>query len=309
MYGMFRICLLFLCTLSTFSSIAQDNLRSENKVVPIGLLTSSQQIALQYLDSLTLLEKSPLWPEIDPVLFVQNIRNSIENPASIYPGRQTNFCGYGAITYLMIQNDPLGYAETLLQLYQHGKALYGKVRFKPSKAVRKVAGKLRFKGVLDIRPAEQLWYLCLADHYKGYLNFFNRRYDPGDENAMWAATNFAKFNRMARQLLKQRIHSRGSDLFRPSLGKATNTYISEKLTEGTVLLYLNNRILHKKKIDRIKLEIPTHFIVLQKLYTENNVLTMQYWDYGGNTLIQMNPAFFRRLVFGISYYSGNNEHD
>ena len=34
----------------------------------------------------------------------------MEKPESIYPAGETNFCGYGAITYLVLQDDPLGYA-------------------------------------------------------------------------------------------------------------------------------------------------------------------------------------------------------
>ncbi|MFN8244881.1 MAG: hypothetical protein U0T56_00665 [Ferruginibacter sp.] len=271
-----------------------------DSVTTIPLLTSSRQDALQYLDSIGLIPASKHWPNIDPFQFILNLKLNVEKPESIYPGRETNFCGYGAITYLVLQDDPLGYARTLVRLYTDGQADYGSARFRPSKEIKPAAGKLRFKGVLDIRPAEQLWFLVLADHFKGYLNFFNRRYDPGDENSMWAAVNYAKFNRMARKLLHYQVKAYGSDLFRPSMHH-TDEFISKLTYDGVVVLYLNNRILHKKKLDKIKLAIPTHYVVLQNIHKDGNTLTMQYWDYGSKTQRQMTPSFFRKLVFGISY--------
>lgn len=231
-----------------------------------------------------------------------NVRLCVTDAAAVYPGRETNFCGYGAITYLLLQDDPLGFAKTMVDLFQNGEATYGQVRFKPSSRIKPAAGRLRFKGVLDIRPAEQVWFLVLADHFKGYLNIFNRRYDPGDENTMWAACNYAKFNRMARKLLHYQVKAYGSDLFRPSMHH-TDEFIQNLTYNGTVVLYLNNRVLHKKKLDKIKLAIPTHYVVLQHIHKEGNTLTMQYWDYGSRTQRQMTPSFFRKLVFGISYCS------
>lgn len=291
-------CIFFLAVTGLSSAqpsgiVPDDVTRSEHA-------TSKKQEALQYLDSVGLLPVSVLWPNLDPAKFLANVRLSVENPNTIYPGRETNFCGYGAITYLLLNDDPLGYARTMVSLYVEGKADLGTVKFRPSKRIMPATGRLRFKGVLDVRPAEQMWFLVLADHFKGYLNFFNRRYDPGDENTMWAAVNYAKFNRMARQLLHFRVKAYGSDLFRPSMHH-TDEFIKNLTYDGTVVLYLNNRVLHKKKLDRIKLAIPTHYVVLQGIQKEGNTLTMQYWDYGSKTQRQMSPSFFRKLVFGISY--------
>ncbi len=291
--------LFFLCWPVLFCnalSLNADSIRISNDTGA----TSTQREAIAFIDSITSLEKSDTWPSIKPDLFLKNLQQTIHDPAGIYPGRETNFCGYGALTYLMLQDDPLGYAKLLLKLYKEGKADFGKARFRPSAAIRLVAGRLRFKGVLDIRPAEQLWYLCLADHYKGYLNFFNRKYDPGDENTMWAAVNYAKFNRMVRQLLHYKVNARGSDLIRPSI-RNREDYINEKIKTGTVVLFLNNRILHKKKLEKIRVAVPTHFVIVQQLYKTDGVITMQYWDYGSKTLRQMTPYSFRKIIFGISY--------
>ena len=267
-----------------------------------GKVTSTQQQAIEYVEKISLLNPSPHWPNIKPGLFLKNLRTNIHNIVSIYPGKGTNFCGYGALTYLFLQDDPLGYATLLIQLYGEGKATFRNVTFDPSPAIKLEAGELKYKGLLDINPAEQMWYLTLADHYKGYLNFFNKTYDDGDENRFWASVNYAKFNRMTRELLNYNSKAKGADLMRPKVSSLYD-YISEKMKTGTVVLFINNRIVHKKDHIRIKLGVPTHFIVAEKISIENDVITFMYWDYGRKTQLQVSTDFFKRIVFGITWFT------
>ena len=267
-----------------------------------GKVTSTQQQAIEYVEKISLLNPSPHWPNIKPGLFLKNLRTNIHNIVSIYPGKGTNFCGYGALTYLFLQDDPLGYATLLIQLYGEGKATFRNVTFDPSPAIKLEAGELKYKGLLDINPAEQMWYLTLADHYKGYLNFFNKTYDDGDENRFWASVNYAKFNRMTRELLNYNSKAKGADLMRPKV-MSLYDYISEKMKTGTVVLFINNRIVHKKDHIRIKLGVPTHFIVAEKISIENDVITFMYWDYGRKTQLQVSTDFFKRIVFGITWFT------
>jgi len=268
----------------------------------IGAVTSTRQQAIDYVEKINGLSPSKHWPNIKPDLFLKNLKNNIYDPVSIYPGRSTNFCGYGALTYLFLQDDPLGYATLLMQLYTEGKATCRQVIFDPSPAIKKEAGDLKYKGPLDINPAEQMWYLCLADHYKGYLNFFNKKYDEGDENRFWASVNYAKFNRMTRELLHYNSKAIGADLMRPKLPDLYE-YISEKLKTGTVVLFINNRIVHKKDHIRIKLGVPTHFIVAEKISIQDDIITFVYWDYGRKTQLQVSTGFFKRIVFGITWFT------
>ncbi len=263
-------------------------------------VTSTQQQAIEFIDKINELGPSKSWPNIKPALFLQNLKTNIHKPISIYPGNGTNFCGYGALTYLLLLDDPLGYAKLLLQLYKEGKAELGDIHFNPSRAVKKAAGLFRYKGILDIHPAEQMWFLSLADHFKGYLNLFNRKYNPGDEDKFWASVNYAKFNRMVKKLLFYQVKARGADLSRPKVGDLYQ-YISKKMETGTVVLFINNRIVHKKNHVTIKLGVPTHFIVAEKISKEDKTITLVYWDYGGKTLLQLSPGFFKRIVFGITY--------
>jgi hypothetical protein len=273
---------------------------SGQQIDSLPRITSTRLQAMAYINKIPALEPSSHWPNIKPALFLQNIRSNIEQPIGIYPGSGTNFCGYGALTYLFLRDDPLGYAKLLMRLYLDGKATAGDVVFMPSQAVKNTAGMLKFKGILDIHPAEQMWFLTLAGHYKGYLNIFNRKYDPGDENRFWASCNYAKFNRMVRQLLHYKAEARGTDLIRPKIGDLYE-YVEERIKTGTVVLFINNRIVHKKNHVRIKLAVPTHFIVVEKISITDEVITLVYWDYGGKTLLQLSPAFFKRIVYGITY--------
>jgi hypothetical protein len=292
---------ILLCNLVFLLVSAVNASDTTQNLVPANV-TSTQQQALAYLAKIEILKSSPHWPNIKSALFLQNLKNNISKPLGIYPGKGTNFCGYGALTYLFLQDDPLGYAKLLVQLYQDGKATFGDSYFDPSDAVKQEAGQLKYKGLLDINPAEQMWYLTLADHFKGYLNIFNRNYDPGDENLFWASVNYAKFNRMVRKLLHYKSDARGADIVRPRVGDIYD-FICKKMISGTVVLFINNRIVHKKDHITIKLGVPTHFIVVEKISRENDLITLVYWDYGHKTLMQLSAAFLKRIVFGISTFT------
>ena len=49
------------------------------------------------------LQQSAYWPHITPAAFLKNIKNNVNSPIGIYAGKGTNFCGYGALTYLFLQ--------------------------------------------------------------------------------------------------------------------------------------------------------------------------------------------------------------
>ncbi len=262
---------------------------------------STKAQAIAYIEKITVLKPSKHWPNIKPDLFLSNLKSNIYHPLNIYEGSNTNFCGYAALSYLPLNFDPLGFVTFMVELYKNGEASIRKEKFVPSAAIHKVAGTLVFKGVLDIRPADQLWFLCLADHFKGYLNFFNNTFQPGDEDRFWASVNLSKFNRMIQSLYNYKIDAVGADLIRPQI-KDLYTYIREKfLLEGTVFLYLDNRYLTKKQHSNFWLTIPTHFITLLDIYKTGDLITIIYWDYGGKTLRQLTPEFLKKITFGILY--------
>ena len=261
--------------------------------------TSAHQQAIDFIDNIKSLPASTYWPHVKPDLFLTNLREDIHQPLSIYEGSNVNFCGYAALSYLPLHHNPLGYVKWMLELYNKGSATVGSVVMKPSAAVMQAAGTLKFKGVLDVRPADQLWFLSLADHFKGYVNFFNKRYDRGDENTFWASVNYAKFNHMVRALFNYKLQAKGYDLMHPRIDNLTE-YIQGKMTMGTVVLYINNAYLYKKQHNTLRPAIPTHYIILLNITQAGEVITITYWDYGFRSVRQVTPAFFKKIVFGIT---------
>ncbi len=264
---------------------------------------STQEQALAFLDSLQRLDSSKHWPNVDPRLFLFNLRVFATTPLRFYEGKGTNFCAYSALTYIPLNHDPLGFARFMVTLYTKGRARMGKVMIKPSAAVRKEAGLLKYKGALDVSPAGQIWFLSLADHFKGYLNFFNRGFDKGDENTLWASTNFAKFNRMLRRLFDLKVHAKGADLIRPWVSDIYG-YLTDRASKGPVFLYLNNRLLVKKRHVATRFGIPTHFVLLLDIYkSDDDKINIVYWDYGKKTLQQVDASLLRKIIFGITDYT------
>jgi hypothetical protein len=263
---------------------------------------STRQQALDFLDSVQRLDSSKYWPNADPALFLENLKLFATTPFKFYEGRGTNFCSYFALTYIPLTYDPLGFSRFMIELYQKGRARMGKVMLKPGAAVRKEAGLLKYKGPLDISPAGQIWFLTLADHFKGYVNIINLRFQDGDENTLWASTNFAKFNRMLRKLFPLKVHAKGADLIRPWVNDLP-AYLEKKLQDGPLFLYLNNRLLYKKTHVITRFGIPTHFVLLLNINRANkNKINITYWDYGKLTLQQVDEEFLRKIVFGITDY-------
>ena len=269
---------------------------------------STQKDAILFIEKIKQLESSAYWPNVKPELFLKNLKENIYTPLSLYEGSNTNFCGYAALSYFPLHDDPLGYAKFMLELFYKGKAKFGKVFIQPSSEILKAAGTLKFKGILDIRPADQVWFLCLADHFKGYVNFFNKHYDEGDENTFWASVNYAKFNRMVKKLFNYAVNTSGYDLMHPHINDLYG-YISNKMKTGTVVLYLNNAELYKKKHNTLRPATPTHYIILLGISRTEEMITMTYWDYGFRSLRQITPAFFKKIIFGISCCTKKLSHE
>ncbi|HEX6849402.1 MAG TPA: hypothetical protein VF144_20595 [Chitinophagaceae bacterium] len=261
-------------------------------------IISSKKDALEFLHKIDQTKENDQWPNIKPRLFYDNLRLNLEDHKSFYPGRSTNFCSYGALSYLVMENDPLGYVKFMNELYEKGEATFNNNHFKPSKEVMKAAGTLKFTGVLDIRHAEQMWFLVLADTFKGYLNFFNKKFHEGDENTFWAAANLSKYNRMVSEMCNTHVKAVGSDLIKPWV-KDVYGYLEKRIDSNIVSLYINNRIIHKKNHDKVKFSIPTHFIILRQIRREGNLVTLRYWDYGRETEMQIPVRTLKKIIFGI----------
>jgi hypothetical protein len=267
---------------------------------------SNRAQALELVHTTILPDSSGFWPNVRKTLFIANLEANLNYPLKIYQGSNTNFCGYAALSYLPLNFDPLAYTKFMLALYKDGEAKWNGIHFRPSKEIHQAAGTLRFKGILDIRPADQMWFLVLADHFRSYLNFFNRRFHPGSEDTFWAAVSYGKFNRMIRRLFGYHVQATGSDLIRPGFDdNELFDYLQANLARpGTTYLYVNNTYLHKKNHNKFKGSFPTHFIVLddiRRIPGETDLVDIIYWDYGGRTLRQVSLHFLKKITFGVTH--------
>lgn len=261
-----------------------------------------KQKALELLAIVDTTKTSQYWPNIKPAYFFSNIRQNILNPGIINQGNNTNFCSYAAITHLLIKYEPDSYTEMILSLYFTGRTkLYSSKIIKPSQKTRESAGLLNNNGQLNILHANQLWFLSMADEFKGYLNLFNNNYDTGDENTFWASTNYSKFNKMLREFGGYKVNAIGSDLLRP--WKSTENmyqYIVNMLDTGLVMLYLNNKLMYPHKFSGVSFPTPTHFVVLYELRKVNDMIEIKYWDYGLKTEQLITMKRFKKSIYGIS---------
>jgi hypothetical protein len=225
------------------------------------------------------------------------VRENILNPERICQGHYTNFCAYAALSVLLARENPVEYARSMVELYSTGETRVQGKRIRPGESIRRMAGTMQGKGLLNLNPADQLWFLALSDAYKGYLNI-DRNFHPGDENKAWAICNIGKFNRMASELGGFTITSYGTDLFRPS-GKNNAAFIREQVNKGTVVLYVNSRYLQPQKSPLFMLRAPTHYIILHDIREKDGIVELTYWDYGFKTIQQITPKQLREMTFGI----------
>ena len=277
-----------------FSQIVRDTTATSNIT-----LNADQVAALDILDHSDTITLSDYWPNIKPSLFFANIRKNILFPSKINQGKATNFCAYASLTHILLVYKPQLYASEIISLYRNGYANLYKGSIEPSERVRKVAGMLKHKGELDILHADQLWFLSLADKFKGYLNIIDKKYNTGDENAIWASTNYGKFNKMLRQFGRFELDAGGSDFVRPH-SRDFYEHITTQLQAGVVLLYINGKYLHPSRYTLFTIRAPCHYIVLYEMKLVGDLISIKYWDYGLKTEQLITKKRLKKLIFGVT---------
>ena len=113
---------------------------------------------------------------------------------------------------------------------------------------------------------------------------------------------------MVKKLFNYAINARGYDLMHPHISDLYE-YISDRMKTSTVVLYINNADLYKKKHNTLRPAIPTHFIILLDIIKTKDIITMTYWDYGFRSVRQVTPTFFKKIVFGISSCTKKLSHE
>lgn len=260
-------------TLALFPGIFAASQFSQYDITQV----SNKTQALAFLNEVDGLLTSRYWVNVNPALFIKNMRHNLEHPEGLYQGKRTNFCGYSALTYLLIKYDPLGYVTHMTDLYAHGETRFRKMYLKPTLDVRNEAGVMMSRRNLDSQHADQMWFLTLADQYKAYLNSWDDRFQPGKENTIWAAVTYYKFNQMVVDILG--VHTPKTHI---SLIRGNHPDMIPKLftalEESEVVLFVDKNF---KRSQWKRYFLPSHFLVLKSLAPLNaDSLEMHYWDYG-----------------------------
>ncbi|QLH31170.1 MAG: hypothetical protein HWD62_00840 [Cyclobacteriaceae bacterium] len=245
---------------------------------PTSSLADAQSLLNQYKNDLS---ESKLWPNISPESFLASLEANISDPSSINQGVNSWFCGNAACNKYVAQNDPTGYVKLMTDLYKTGTGTYDAggttVTFSPSESVRKDAGNLKYSGLAG-NAANQMMFLTLSDHYKGYFNKAtnNMQYDPGDASNTWASTTLGEFKRMMGDF-GYNVNTYGGDLGWANLNKGG--LAQTELSRGNdVFLYVNSDLF--KNNAWWKNWSATHYIQLNKIGTNNNSYNVNFWDYG-----------------------------
>jgi hypothetical protein len=104
-----------------------------------------------------------------------------------------------------------------------------------------------------------------------------------------------------------KVRAKGADLIRPWV-RNIYSYLVDRAEQGPVFLYLNNRLLYKKRHVVTRFGIPTHFVLLLDIYqSPDGRINIIYWDYGKKTLQQVDAALLRKIIFGITDFSFKKE--
>ncbi len=261
--------------------------------------TLARSVALSMIDDLQGLNASEYWPAIDPELFVRNLRLNVTTPDSIHQGNRTNFCGYAVVTYLYAQMDPVGYVTDMLELYKRGELhLKNQKVAVPPPAIRRAAGTLQNKGVLVSRPADQMWFLTLAAHFRGFINVFNRWFDKGDENRLWAAMEQGKLNRLLQSIFYGDLRSKGKGIIINSNSNMAGSIMQYLNTSsGTVILYADETFRTKGEK---KHWVPHHYLVIEDLKLRGDKYQITYWDYGAVKQLALKKKIFERAARGYT---------
>lgn len=175
---------------------------SDQQKAAMALIEDSRNIAKEYEDTYGEVFYSQIWVNVDVYSFLGNLERNILNSSCPNQGEGTNFCGPSALLSKLIETDPEGYVDYMLSLYLSGIATYGSGDDAVTHDVlgesnlQKAAGTLGQKG-LSGNPADQIFFLTMAQNYNSsYLNI-DKKYHEGDEkDPTWSGTTLGEFEQM-----------------------------------------------------------------------------------------------------------------
>ncbi len=277
--------------------------------------TSTPAEALAEIPANGTLAQSTHFPNVDPNDFLDQLRARVAEGGheGTNQGDETNFCWAAAIAKHAYEKDPKGMAEAMINLYENGTFVYdnnngGMSVPEPSQAVKNAVGSNVFDNNQNedegktINELDQMLFMTLADHYKGYTNA-DLNYDPHDEeNPLWSGGVLSKAVRVWREFGFD-VDVMGIDAvgWEPLTSKIT--LAKDALETSDVVLFVNSGAFKDGSYLNV---FGTHYIHVSSIeqISDNDPMTIdrievKYWDYGGVHTKQMYPEQFHRSVYGI----------
>jgi hypothetical protein len=272
--------------------------------VALGLVEAFERsdIRSTYLDSLKVSKQE--WAD--------GLREWLLEPDEINPTSLTNFCSKAPLGMLIGEENPVGLARLMIDLYDDGIGKYfnGKDTITLTLSKRlKQRMQLHIKGISysygedqTINPVFAVLAYAWTAHYNWGLD---KKYDIGDENKAWAGTPLELEGRILRQFFGYTTLPFGSDFL-------TNSVSLERVKKALevsnqhVFLLVNSRILHDlSKAGRWM--VGTHYIELRKIefIEQDEQVLVIWWEYGRIFEQTFDKRAFRRLIAGGIVFKTN----
>jgi len=241
---------------------------------------------------------------IDGENFLDNLSNNVANSESIHQGKGTNFCGPACFSsQTFVKNDPVGYVNVMLDLYNYGSANYfnGKesVELTISESTLANLNGVANEGLAG-NPADKMLLFSLSESFANYLNYVGRAlpFKQAQED-IDVGTTMGKFENMLGSFGYNFESIGGNTVFdQPTSGEALKFSTEQIVGNKSVVLFVSGPVLRRAEESSV---MGTHYISLKSIHTSGNLVQIKYWDYGqtaGYKEEEYTQEEFDNLVFG-----------
>ena len=249
-------------------------------------------------------QKSEYFEQVDPQNYIDNIRRRLYAPEKFCQGFGSQFCGPSIlIVNLLLLHNQKAYVQLMIDLFQHGKAVYynGKdsVWLAPDAQTRSFAGRI-YDGekkteteyrekrgrqyvihseLLSDNHADQVLLLSLKHRYPGMIGNGSFKKGALSKYLRFASTFFKQFKVIARDFFHVNFTAKGGAMhdMRPS-DRRTMTEITEACNAGKTLFLMVDAGYFREK--REVLLWGSHYIRIFDLHIHQKTIDFEMWDYG-----------------------------
>ena len=228
--------------------------------------------------------------------FIQMLRERISKPQELHQ-RALNLCGASSFAVNWVERDPKGFARTVIDLYEKGKAEYNGIELKVDEAM--------YEGHYNAMHPVDWLVLSALQNSSGHLG-----YNPGDSGAVEAARGIA----LPGKVLEWFQSLAGSEVTRYQHDLSPIQMSRHHSSGETVILLVNYEIFRQARdssrdpddvknnpIVAVGSMTGTHYVVLNSTITfvGNEQITFNFWHWGRNDSITMSSAQFENAVVEV----------